>query len=283
MHRTSAECSASLAKTSKIQNPSLRSDPTTFAGVLPDDEVHVWFTPFSTTQYRIDSLCQLLAREELDRAGQFKVTAARDQFVIAHAFLRLALARYLHVEPHDLRFQTTEHGKPEVAGESGIKFNLSHTDGAAVVAITRNRTVGVDVEKVRPNREMLEVAKRFFAPRELAWLQSQPASEWAHSFFACWTAKEAYIKALGTGFATPLREFSVIPRAPRETVHLAISGSLQASDFTIWPLELGADFQGAVAVQGENMRLRPQEGPDLWYCNSSAEPLQHTLNFRTQI
>ena len=152
--------------TSNTQNLSdVCSGLTSISGALPDGEAHVWFAPFSTVQYRIAPLYNLLGGEELDRVRQFRVGAARDQFVISHALLRLGLARYLCVEARDLLFQTSENRKPEVAGGDDLKFNLSHTDGAAVLAITRHRAVGVDVERVRQNLEVLELAERFFARR----------------------------------------------------------------------------------------------------------------------
>ncbi len=89
---------------------------------------------------------------------------------------------------------------------------MSHTDGTTVIALTRTGRVGVDVERVRKNLEPLALAARFFSKRESEWLRSQPADQQFADFFACWTAKEAYIKACGAGLSVPLDGFGVMLR-----------------------------------------------------------------------
>src|SRR5205085_940988 len=117
------------------------------------------------------------------RASRFKVPAPRQQFVISRAFLRLALSRYLHIEPRDVRFRTLVHGKPELAADETIRFNLSHTDGAAALAVTHDRAVGIDVERVREDVEAIDIAARFFSTREANWLRSQILSKGSAAFF----------------------------------------------------------------------------------------------------
>ncbi len=224
--------------------------------VLPDDEVHVWYADFQPVQHRTNALHRLLDQYEQGRAARFKVAAARDQFVISRTFLRFVLGKYLLIAPRDVRFQVTAHGKPELAGTANISFNLSHTDGAAVLAVTRNRPVGVDVEQVRDNVEALELADRFFSPAEADWLRSQPSSQRSESFFACWTAKEAYIKACGTGLSMPLSGFTVIPKDGGKS-QLKISGDLESSkNWSIWHLDLDPTLVCALAVQGMSIAVR---------------------------
>jgi 4'-phosphopantetheinyl transferase len=248
--------------TGRTQDLFVRADLARFEGILPNDEVHVWHADFKTVRYRMNSLRQLLDPEERDRASRFKLAAPREQFVISRAFLRLALGGYLRIAAPDVRFQIIAHGKPELAGGGNIRFNLSHTDGVAVLAIARHRAVGVDVERVRDNVEALEIADRFFSSVESDWLRSQPASERIPSFFACWTAKEAYIKACGKGLSSPLRGFSVIPRTSNDKLQLEICGHPECSTaWAIWRLDLGPDLRCAVAVQAENSRVRLGKWP----------------------
>jgi len=248
---------------------SVRPDLTGCTGALPSGEVHVWHADLAMAQNRLNSLFPLLDLEEQGRASRFKVPAPREQFVTSHAFLRLALSKYLQIGARNVRFRVAEYGKPELTNNSSIRFNLSHTNGAAVLAIVRHHAVGVDVERVRQDVEALELAQRFFSAAEVTWLRSQPASERFASFFACWTAKEAYIKACGMGLSTPLAGFSVIPHAGQERLHLEIFDDPQGSrSWSIWPLDLEPSLRCALAVQGANLTVRvgkwpwPQTSPE---------------------
>ncbi len=107
---------------------SVRQDLLQFDGVLRENEVHVWHADLQNIRSS-KSLYELLGPEERDRARRFKITAVREQFVVSHAFLRLALAGYLEVRPCDIRFHIAANGKPYLAVEGNLRFNLSHTDG----------------------------------------------------------------------------------------------------------------------------------------------------------
>lgn len=243
---------------------SVLADLTDCQGVLPDSEAHVWHADLGIPPGQLDSLYGLLDQEEQTRASRFRVRAPRDEFVASHAFLRLVLGKYLRLDPRAVRFQLAEKGKPELI-DGNIRFNLSHTHGAAVVAIVGKRPIGVDVERIREDTEAMELAERFFSAAEVDWLRSQPASEQIAAFFACWTAKEAYVKACGTGLSTPLAGFSVTPSAANENWQLKIFAATHCSEnWSIWPLDLGVSLRGAVAVQSGNTELIVRLGKWQW-------------------
>src|ERR1700674_5830551 len=114
-------------------------------GILPDDEVHVWHVDLIAGEKEADALFELLDGAERERTVRVKFPAPRDQFLISRALLRRALGRYLRIEARDIRFRTTANGKPELAESrdlrfddlrsDDLRFNLSHTEGAAVLAI----------------------------------------------------------------------------------------------------------------------------------------------------
>jgi len=234
-----------------------RTDLTQLDGVLADNEVHVWHTNPAVSENTVRALTGLLDSGELDRASRFKFPDIYRQFVLSHAFLRIVLSRYLQIEARDVHFQTSSHGKPELQGSSGLRFNLSHTESAAVVAITRARRVGVDVERIREDLEPVELADRFFSPQESQWLRSRPAALRYSAFFECWTAKEAYIKACGEGLSRPLASFGVSPESG--TAKLRLESYDHAEDskrWSLWQLDLGQGLRGAVAVEAENFVVR---------------------------
>jgi 4'-phosphopantetheinyl transferase len=218
---------------------------------LPKREIHVWHTNFEVP---INSVYPLLDREEQLRAARFKVAAPRRQFIISHAFVRLTLERYLGIPARDIRFRVTAYGKPELDAASDLKFNLSHTEGAALLALARERRVGVDVERVRENFKPLALAQRFFSTSEAAWLRSQPAAQRIPSFFACWTAKEAYIKAYGNGLSMPLSGFTLIPLAANKSIQLELEDDAErATEWSVWQLDLGPNLRGALAAEGREL------------------------------
>jgi 4'-phosphopantetheinyl transferase len=122
--------------------------------------------------------------------------------------------------------------------------------------------VGVDVERIRPETNALELAERFFSPPEVKWLRSQPPAQLVPSFFACWTAKEAYIKAQGEGLSLPLSSFGVLPRLSGSELHLQVYANAEESRrWSMWQLDLGPDLRAALAVEGENCRVRLGQWP----------------------
>jgi len=220
---------------------------------LPKGEVHVWHTDFERP---IRSLHDLLDPEEQQRAARFKVDAARKQYIVSHAFLRLALERYLGIPARDIKFRVAAYGKPELDLATDLKFNLSHTEGTAVLAFARERRVGVDVERVRENLKPLELAERFFSSAEVAWLRSQPTTQRISAFFACWTAKESYIKACGNGLSMPLSEFSIIPHGANRPLRLELLDKPNPSaEWSLWQLDLGPNLRGALAAEGRELTV----------------------------
>jgi 4'-phosphopantetheinyl transferase len=222
-------------------------------GILPSEEVHIWYTELTVPRNGADALLDLLSADERARTSRFQLSGPRSQFLMSRAFLRLALGRYLQVGPREIEFRTTAHGKPELAINSDIRFNLSHCVGAAILAITRDRQVGVDVERIREDVDVKALADRFFSRQESEWLRSLPASDRIPSFFSCWTAKEAYIKARGEGLSLSLSSFGIMPRSDSSKLQLEVDNNPEESRrWSMWQLELGPGLHGALAVEGVN-------------------------------
>jgi 4'-phosphopantetheinyl transferase len=139
---------------------------------------------------------------------------------------------------------------------TGIAFNLSHSGGWSVVAVARGRRVGVDVEEVRSVAERESIVARFFSARERADLAALPGPLRHDAFFRIWTCKEACIKALGTGLATPLDRFSVAvdPREPPGLLEV-VGDPAGAARWSIRDLGMGEGYAGAVAAEGRDWGL----------------------------
>lgn len=160
----------------------------------------------------VAALAETLSAEERARAARLVIEHARRQFVVARALLRRVLGAWLGVEALEVQLAQEPRGRP-VLGEphasSGIRFNLSHSGMHGLLAVARDCVVGCDLEVIRPEVATQDIARRYFAPGEVRRLAALPASERSAAFFRCWTRKEAYLKALGSGLAVPLDAFEV--------------------------------------------------------------------------
>lgn len=227
--------------------------------VLGTADVHVWLARLDGSPTPESSL----SAGERARARRFRAEADRHRFAASHAALRVILAGYLGCDPLALNFDLGPRGKPGLPG-SGIEFNLSHSGDLAVVAVTRGRRVGVDVERLRPTFERDGIVARFFSPSERAEFAALPDGLHLDAFFRVWTCKEAYIKAIGTGLATELDSFSVAvdPRLPPAL--RAIDGDTDAPlRWMIRDLHPGPGYAGAVMAEGVDwgLSLYRYEGP----------------------
>jgi len=149
-----------------------------------------------------------LSPDELKRADRFAVAPPHQQFVVARATLRVLLGLALNTDPRDLEFAIGQFGKPSLKHHD-IEFNVSHSGDVVLVAIGGQLPLGVDVEVEKQHRDFLRLANRFFAPGEVERLKSVSESERTAAFYRCWTRKEAYLKARGTGITLGLDNFEV--------------------------------------------------------------------------
>jgi 4'-phosphopantetheinyl transferase len=222
--------------------------------VLPEDAIHVWAFPTRTAETA--GLERVLADDERMRADRFRFGHLRESFVIAHGVLRHLLGRYLGVRPSELRFTYGSKGKPAVISESGLEFNMSHSGRMALVAMTRRRPIGVDIEEIRPLSGMSKIAESFFGPEEASEIFSLPEAERELAFFSCWTRKEAYIKAIGEGLSAPLDRFrvSITANTPARMIHIE-DDAAAAEMWCLEDLQVADNYSAALAYRGQRLSL----------------------------
>lgn len=177
---------------------------------LAENQIVIWKTLLERQASDLVKLKETLSADEHERASRFYFQRDRDHFVIARGVLRTLLGRYVNAAPSDVRFRYGAQLKPSLDADApSVSFNISHTQNLAVFAFARNRRLGVDVEKIRSDFKVADIATRYFSERECRELFSLPAGQQSESFFFCWTRKEAYLKARGEGLHLPLDSFSV--------------------------------------------------------------------------
>ncbi|HXQ23267.1 MAG TPA: 4'-phosphopantetheinyl transferase superfamily protein [Candidatus Acidoferrales bacterium] len=224
--------------------------------------VHVWHSALELPPVQLQRLETLLSRDEQQRAARFALAAPRAAFVAARGILRQLLAGYLGVDPRRLRFCYERRGKPALDPSLGsdLTFNVSHSHGVALFAVGRGRRLGIDVEHIRAGRDSAKIAQRFFSPSEAAALDALPAALRRRAFYACWTRKEAFVKAMGTGITHPLDSFevSVAPDEPATLVHID-GDRRRALDWRLRDLHFDRDYAAALAVEGHDWQLSCHE------------------------
>jgi len=226
---------------------------------LDGDQIHVWSVVLSDFDGELPQFQAMLSSVERMKAERFRFSKDSNHYVIRRGILRVILGRYLEHRPSEIDFCYGPFGKPEIKGDlagGGLNFNDSHSGDLAVYAVTRACPLGVDVEKLRPVPDFEEIASRFFTPREAETLIGLPSERQMEAFFACWTRKEAFLKATGEGIGEGLAKVEVTLTPGEEAEILRIAGESQAQ--TEWQLRSFSPVPGylaAVAFRHHNLVL----------------------------
>src|SRR5262249_48915862 len=150
---------------------------------LSGDEVHVWCTTLDRPPDHIARLTALLAENERDRVARFRSAVSRNEFLVARGLLRILLGHYLDCDPSRLVFCVGPQCTPCMLGEPKLRFNVAHSHGLALFAVSRRCEVGVDVERVRPFTNDLGIAERYFSRRETDVLRGLAPEQRCEVFF----------------------------------------------------------------------------------------------------
>jgi 4'-phosphopantetheinyl transferase len=214
---------------------------------VQEQVICLWVANLDEIARHIDFSC-VLSEAEQDRSNHIQGETHRKRFIAARGVLRKLLGCYLRINPVEVPFDYGPSGKPQlVLPERGInlRFNLSHSQHLAVVAVASGSEVGVDVEFLRHDwskEYILKLAKRYFHPREAEHLRTIPDEERVTMFFRLWTRKEALSKAQGKGLW--------------KTISEDVSDQRTFCEWSIHELQLAPEFAGTVAVTGSNYKLR---------------------------
>jgi 4'-phosphopantetheinyl transferase len=213
----------------------------------PGHRVDVWVADLDRIG---DDGADVLSEDEHARARRFRHAVDRDRYVACRALLRRLLADRLDVAPGSIGLDVGPHGKPYVAHPPArLEFNLTHSRHLALVALGSTLPVGIDVEWIDPGLDWQPLSERFFADEHRA-IHLLADEDQRTGFFACWTRKEAVVKATGAGLSYPLDDFEVTVD-PWAAPQLLRSGpTVQADDWTLRDLDAGAGFRACLAAPG---------------------------------
>ncbi|NER13685.1 4'-phosphopantetheinyl transferase superfamily protein [Leptobacterium flavescens] len=218
---------------------------------LKPQSAHIWHISIDQNKALLKQFGELLSADEKKRAEKFYFAKDRHCFVIAKGALRTLLGSYLQTDPSGIRFQYGSHGKPHLDDSTSLRFNLSHSGDAIVLGFVHDLSIGVDVEKIKDDIELKDIAKNFFSKEEVNALLSLKEEVHPNAFFNCWTRKEAFIKAKGSGLSFPLHEFAVSLEPGKEAELLQTKWDPDEKlKWTLASFEPEESYVGAVAIEG---------------------------------
>lgn len=212
---------------------------------MTPDEVHVWRIELALGLERMEELENVLSGEERARFRQIRVETRKRRLIASRAGLRGILGLYFRVGPERVQLSLDSSRGLAVAGQEAVRLSLSHSADLALCAVSRERRVGVDVERLRATIPVGRIAARMFSPGEAAELLGLPELAQRRAFFRLWTGKEAYAKATGEGLASVLKQHE--PFAESKPT---------SAPWSVREVNPGAAYAGAVAVEGNGWRLR---------------------------
>lgn len=223
--------------------------PAAFRCAPAAGEVLAWVIDLAQPPVPRDDLFARLTPEEQERALRYKIAKPREEFVIGRGLLRGLLGELLECEARAVPLAYLPSGKPFVDASGAPHFNLTHTDGVAVLAVARRR-VGVDVERVRTVLNAPGLVKRYFSHAECAAFEGLDEAVRPAAFFRGWTCKEAVVKAAGATVSC-LAEFDVDLDPGRAPSVLGVRATELTGDGWALAHWVRANVAIAVALEGD--------------------------------
>lgn len=214
------------------------------------DTIQIWHGDIAAGDAHYKSYWRVLDAAEQAHAVKMTNDLLRKRYVEVHGRLRKVLAQILNEPPEKIRINKAEHGKPYLADNPQLAFNLSHSAGEMVIAVGWRCQLGVDVEICKPRANLSGLVDKCFAEEEAAYWRALPEHQKIMEFYRFWTRKEAFVKATGRGIGLGLEHCVINPEKPAEFLRVPPDCG-QASAWRVLDLHLGAGVCSALAADRE--------------------------------
>lgn len=218
---------------------------------LHENEVHVWYIDIKEQLTSIDLYWNVLSADEKNKALAYKFEKDKNCAIIARGTLRELLGQYLKTKPSALNFKYSKYGKPRVINSDEIQFNLSHSGTTILIGFVKNHHIGIDVERIK-EIDYMAVGQHSFSKEELNNLLALDKAYHTQAFYNCWTRKEAFIKAVGSGLSFPLDQF-VVSLDSAEKAYLLDTkwNTNEKLQWTLHSIIPDENYIGAFAIKGK--------------------------------
>lgn len=214
---------------------------------LNTDTVELWHGNIVAGDEHYQRYRRVLDEAEQAHAGRIKNELLQKRYVNVHGRLRNILAHILNESPEKIRIKKAEHGKPYLADNPELAFNLSHSLNTMVIAVGWNCQLGIDIEVCKQRDNFSALVDKYFAEEEAAYWNQLPEAQKNREFYRFWTRKEAFVKAAGQGMALGLNRCVVNPENPTEFLRVPAECG-QAKAWHVCDINLGVDVSSALVV-----------------------------------
>ncbi len=199
---------------------------------------------------------ECLSLDEKNKASRFKFKIDQDRFIISRGVLRILSGKFLKKGAQQIQFTYGEYEKPDYVGNQRLNFNLSHSGNLIVIGFVEDYEIGVDVEYIKTDFDLLKLGQKFFSKNEIISLEKQAQDDLPKAFFRCWTRKESFIKAEGSGLSFPLDKFSVSLESDEKAQLLETMWDLKEKDqWTLFSFKPTDEYIAAVAVKHQDVGI----------------------------
>jgi 4'-phosphopantetheinyl transferase len=235
----------------------------------PETIIEIWQIDLDRPLNPDANLDTILSMEERNRAERYIFARDALRFKHCRAMLRLGLAWYLQKTPQKILLATNCHGKPHLAEDASLHFNVTHSGGLGLIAFTTLGEVGIDVEAIQRDVEALDIASENFTSNEAAMIaEARTPQDQTSIFLHLWTRKEAVLKAAGCGIPRGLDTVDVSQQPVNIVRFSSAPGGITESCWRVQDLESIDGFTGAIAapVGDWSILLRPVRLEDVVNC-----------------
>lgn len=212
---------------------------TTIAGI------DVWYGVTLAGEEQLAYYGSLLSAAELNKADRYANALLRKRYIEARGQLRCLLAQYCNCAPEALQFAVEAHGKPYLPAYPEIAFNVSNSQDCLAIAVGYRRKIGIDIEVHRERLNLSALVRRCLAADEQRYWESLPEQQQLTAFFALWTQKEAFVKAVGRGLGLGVEHCVFATQGSNRLLSIP-DGCGAADDWQVVSLDLDKDISAAL-------------------------------------
>ncbi|MBB6481452.1 4'-phosphopantetheinyl transferase family protein [Spirochaeta isovalerica] len=209
---------------------------------IGENEIHLWSFPVSPLESHGEENIAILSRRERDKADRFYKKTDRIRSRVVYVLLREILSLYTGTRPGSIEILLRDNGKPYMNQREAPFFNLSHSGDRILYGFNSKGEIGVDIEQIKKNRDLDGLIESCCSAGEIKTMDGLSEEGKTELFYKYWSAKEAYLKGVGTGITVPLKEIDC-------------SAGQQIGSWSVQPCSRWDGYSAAAAIKVPNPRI----------------------------
>ena len=145
---------------------------------------------------RLDNLKCSLSHDEMARYRGFQRAERARQFLVGRYLLRQQLALHLGISAAEVPLIEQANNAPylNLLNTEKPGFSISHSREWIACGIRTDAKIGLDIEIIDRQRDVLALAAHSFDAQQNATLLALSTAEQSEYFYRCWAAQEAQLK-----------------------------------------------------------------------------------------